>query len=368
MKDLIRKYPRLSIIITIVLAIIVLAITAQAGGPVRLVNVFAVVIVILVTNIAKETLPISKRMAKIPAKFRILILGASIVLMFSSLYYRIQLLLAASIATVIDSDADIDVVNLVCFIIGIIPLTIFLIKTKNTEDVKTLKIRFTAVCFFITYILGGPFVTTVMFDLVSPFSKSDGELGFYTNEKGAYSDKPSWNNMFGFKYRALEHAELSDTVFYSKDSTVCMVYSLNKDKREGWLETVSGDFNSCNLKMTCKYKYLDSQDAKTKESESLFNIYVTISELDEKDVAEYKRKQEMERIQDSINTHGDMETLIKHITDKRIRSAMARDKDIYKVINGKTYKISLETYGCSINDITDPRISDISDGLRATGR
>ena len=33
MKDLIKKYPRLSIIITIVLAIIVLAITAQAGGP-----------------------------------------------------------------------------------------------------------------------------------------------------------------------------------------------------------------------------------------------------------------------------------------------------------------------------------------------
>ena len=145
-------------------------------APVRLVNVFAVVVVILVTNIAKETLPMSKRMAKIPAKFRFLILGASMVLMFSSLYYRIQLLLAASIATVIGSDADIDVVNLVCFIIGIIPLTIFLIKTKNTEDVKTLKIRFTAVCFFITYILGGPFVTTVMFDLVSPFSKSDYSL------------------------------------------------------------------------------------------------------------------------------------------------------------------------------------------------
>ena len=92
-----------------------------------------------------------------------------------------------------------------------------------------------------------------MYDLVSPFSKSDGEYGFYTSENRPYSDTHSWNNMFRIRYKPLEHAELCDTVFYSNDSTVCMVYSLNKDKREGWLETVSGDFNSCKLEMRCKY-------------------------------------------------------------------------------------------------------------------
>lgn len=45
-----------------------------------------------------------------------------------------------------------------------------------------------------------------------------------------------------------------------------------------------------------------------------------------------------------------------------------KDKEVYKVINGKTYKLFLKTYGSSINDITDPRITDISDGLRVTDR
>lgn len=362
MKNFIRSHPRLSIILILIIAILGTAVCYSAGISPMVVEPIVLFVVIYVTSIAKETLPVSQRIALIPKKFTLPVLFASLGLMLLSVYYRVQLLIAAAIATIIGRDVDIDIMNAVCLALGAVPIVIYFIKTSGCLEVKVLKIRYSSACFFITYCLGGLFMTTVMFDVVSPFTKSLGEYGFYTGEIRSYGDSHSWHNMLGVGYRPLEHAELCDTVFYSNDSTAFMVYSLYKDERYGWLETVSGDFNKCSLDIECKYRYIDDRDLKIKEASGKHTIDITISKLDKKDIEEYKQRLKEEKIQDSIMVNSGADTFVKYITDKRVKAYADREKNEYKTFGATTYKISLECYG-GINSITDERVKNLSDGL-----
>lgn len=360
MNDFITSHPRLSIILVLVISIFGMVVCFMAGLSPVIVQPFFLCLVIYVTEIAKETLPLTKRLAKMPKKFTLTILISSLVLMCSTFYYRVQQLMAAAIATVIGRGIDIDVLNTVCFTLGFIPIVIYFIKTRGCDDVNVLKIRYSSACFFITYCFGGLFISTVMLEVVSPFSKSLDEYGFYTSETSNYS-KGEWHNMLCVRYRPWEHAELCDTVFYSDDSTAFMVYSLYKDKRYGWLEHVSGDFNQCTLDINCTYQYIN-YDAKFTETKGKKEIDIKISKLDKKEIEEYTQRLKKEKIQDSIMAHTDVNTYFTYITKKRIDATTAREKDEYKIFGTTIYKISLECYG-GINYITDDRVKNLSDGL-----
>lgn len=363
MNDFIRSHPRLSIILTLVISILGMVVCFMVGFQPIIVQPFFLCLVIYVTNIAKETLPLTKRLAKMPKKFTLLILLTSLGVMFSSLYYRLQLLMAAAIATVIGRDVDIDVMNAVCFTLVAVPFVIYFIKTSGRDDVKVLKIRYSSACFFITYCLGGLFISTVMFDVVSPFSESQGEYGFYTGEIHSYGNSHSWHNMLGIRYVPWEHAELCDTVFYSNDSTAYMVYSLYKDKRYGWLETVSGDFNKCTLKIDCKYQYIDDSNFKMKETKGENKIEIKISKLDKKDIEEYEQRLRDEKRQDSIMVNSDANTFAKYIVNKRVKSSTDREKVEYKFFDTTAYKLTFSSSYHAFNCITDERVKNLPDGL-----